>query len=108
MHLGSDYDFECTLQELSDNGATFEGKIEWNGDWVLKFMVPLDLSGPETQGLHSSLQTKKKSHFIHVCMPYNANARELGQIRRHPNSNLIESGFLFLFSRIEFQVNLKP
>ena len=68
MHLGSDYDFECTLQELSDNGATFEGKIEWNGDWVLKFMVPLDLSGPETQGLHSSLQTKKKVIlYMYAC-----------------------------------------
>lgn len=64
LHLGSDYDLECT-QAISDKGATFEGKIEWNGDWVLNFMVPLDLSGPETQGLHSSLKTKT-SHFIHV------------------------------------------
>lgn len=56
----------------AEGGATLDGNrlIRWKGDWVLKLIVPFDLSGPDTDIGQCDLSLKSKDHINSV---YNVN-----------------------------------
>ena len=59
------HSYQCMQAWSADGGATFDGNglMKWNGDCVLKLIVPFDLSGPDTL-------------IGHCCFSLNVNVKE--------------------------------